>query len=189
MRRPPLTLELLATPAAVSGVRRALRDYGVDVQLCASELVTNVIRHLGEGLPVTVRVSCDGGRTRLEVTDPDPCALPVLREAVTVDDESGRGLALLDALALRRGVTRGPRSKTVWCELAAQPSGGERSGHPVEPGGRQGEMVGGIAVGVLAVVDADTVPSHGPGGGPGCSLVLHECGGERFGVLDADEGT
>ncbi|MFD5494748.1 hypothetical protein ACFWH4_18050 [Streptomyces sp. NPDC127091] len=36
MRRPPLTLELLATPAAVSGVRRALRDYGVDVQLCAS---------------------------------------------------------------------------------------------------------------------------------------------------------
>ncbi|MGY3203742.1 hypothetical protein ACVW19_004257 [Streptomyces sp. TE5632] len=50
MRRPPLTLELLATPAAVSGVRRALRDYGVDVQLCASELVTNVIRHLGEGL-------------------------------------------------------------------------------------------------------------------------------------------
>ncbi|MGW5213934.1 ATP-binding protein [Streptomyces sp. NPDC004051] len=135
--RPPLTLELLATPAAVSGVRRALRDYGVDVQLCASELVTNVIRHLGEGLPVTVRVSCDDGRTRLEVTDPDPGALPVLREAVTVDDESGRGLALLDALALRRGVTRGPGSKTVWCELAARQSGGERGGHPGGPGGWQ----------------------------------------------------
>ncbi|PWI11738.1 ATP-binding protein [Streptomyces sp. NWU339] len=117
--RPLVTLELLATPAAVSGVRRALRDYGTDVQLCASELVTNVIRHLGEDVPVTVRVSCDDGRTRLEVTDPDPCALPVLREAVTAD-ESGRGLAMLDALALRRGVTQGPGSKTVWCELAAR---------------------------------------------------------------------
>lgn len=148
-----------------------------------------MIRRLGEGLPVTVRVSCDGGRTRLEVTDPDPCALPVLREAVTVDDESGRGLALLDALALRRGVTREPGSKTVWRELAARPSGGERDGHPGEPGGRQGEMVGGIVGGVLAAVDADTVPSRGPGGGPGCSLTLHDCGGERFGVLDADEGT
>ncbi|MGV4887144.1 ATP-binding protein [Streptomyces viridosporus] len=115
--RPPLTLELLAAPAAVSGVRRALRDHGADVQLCASELVTNVIRHLGEGVPVTVRVSCDGGRTRLEVTDPDPRALPVLHEAVGVDDESGRGLALLDALALRWGVEREPDRKTVWCEL------------------------------------------------------------------------
>ncbi|MGC9438660.1 ATP-binding protein [Streptomyces sp. WG5] len=77
--RPVTTLELLAAPAELSAVRRALRDYGADVQLCASELVTNVIQHLGEGIPVTVRVWCDGGGpTRLEVTDPDPRALPVL---------------------------------------------------------------------------------------------------------------
>ncbi|MFF5155044.1 ATP-binding protein [Streptomyces sp. NPDC000348] len=123
--RPATTLDLLATPAEVSVVRRALRGHGTDVQLCASELVTNVIRHVGEGVPVTVRVWCDGGgRTRLEVTDPDPRALPVLRAAVGADEESGRGLALLDALAWRWGVTQGPESKTVWCELAAGTQGG-----------------------------------------------------------------
>jgi signal transduction histidine kinase len=109
MSRPPLTLDLLATPAAVSGVRGALCDYGADLQLCVSELLTNVIRHVGEGTPVTVRVSCGGGRTRLEVTDPDPRALPVLCATATADDESGRGLALLDALTLRWGVGQGPR--------------------------------------------------------------------------------
>ncbi|MFD7691373.1 ATP-binding protein [Streptomyces sp. NPDC059781] len=123
--RPGTTLELLAAPAELSGVRRALRDYGADVQLCASELVTNVIQHLGEGVPVTVRVSRDdGGRTRLEVTDPDPRVLPVLRADVDVDAESGRGLALLDALALRWGVTHGSGGKTVWCEIGAEPGGG-----------------------------------------------------------------
>ncbi|MGW7358062.1 ATP-binding protein [Streptomyces sp. NPDC054802] len=136
MTRPPLTLELLATPAAVPELRRALRDHGVDLQLCATELVTNVIRHLGEGVPVTVRVSCSGGRTRLEVTDPDPRALPVLRESATAADESGRGLALLDALTLRWGVGQGPSTKTVWCELAARPS--ERDAVVVRyPGGDQ----------------------------------------------------
>ncbi|WP_233228533.1 ATP-binding protein [Streptomyces sp. BSE7-9] len=124
--RPATTLELLATPAEVSGVRRALRAYGADVQLCASELVTNVVQHLGEGVPVTVRVWCDdGGRTRLEVTDPDPRALPVLRASVGADEESGRGLALLDALAARWGVAHGPgRGKTVWCELTPAPAEG-----------------------------------------------------------------
>ncbi|MEU9224515.1 ATP-binding protein [Streptomyces massasporeus] len=120
MRRPVLTLELLAAPAAVSGVRRALRSYGIDVQLCASELVTNVIRHVGEGVPVTVRVwREEGGRVRLGVTDPDPRALTVLVGAAGAgaEAESGRGLALLDALAVRWGVEQEAGHKTVWCEL------------------------------------------------------------------------
>ncbi|MGX4690066.1 ATP-binding protein [Streptomyces sp. JNUCC 63] len=118
--RPPLTLELLATPKEVREVRRELRAYlggpCADLQLCASELLTNVIRHLGEGVPVTVRVSCTQDRTRLEVTDPNPRALPVLRPAAEEDSETGRGLALLDALTLRWGVEQGPDNKTVWCE-------------------------------------------------------------------------
>ncbi|MEU0085634.1 ATP-binding protein [Streptomyces sp. NPDC006274] len=136
MTRPPLTLELLATPAAVPELRRALRDHGVDLQLCATELITNVIRHLGEGVPVTVHVSCADGRTRLEVTDPDPRALPVLCESATADDESGRGLELLDALTLRWGVGQGPSTKTVWCELASRPPD-EPGTAPERPGGRQ----------------------------------------------------
>ncbi|MFF7374204.1 ATP-binding protein [Streptomyces massasporeus] len=115
--RPVVTLELLATPAEVSAVRRALRPLGIDVQLCASELVTNVIRHVREGAPVTVRVwELEGGRVRLGVTDPEPRALPVL-VAAGAEAESGRGLALLDALALRWGVEQEAGRKTVWCEL------------------------------------------------------------------------
>ncbi|MFF8671022.1 ATP-binding protein [Streptomyces sp. NPDC015242] len=120
MTRPVVTLELLASPAEVSAVRRALRPLGIDVQLCASELVTNVIRHVGEGVPVTVRVwEEEGGRVRLGVTDPDPRALPVLVGAGTpaAQAESGRGLALLDALAVRWGVEQEAGRKTVWCEL------------------------------------------------------------------------
>ncbi|WP_432117193.1 ATP-binding protein [Streptomyces sp. bgisy032] len=128
--RPAVTLELLAAPAEVSGVRHALRDFGADVQLCASELVTNVIRHVGEGVPVTVRVWCDGcGGTRLEVSDPDARARPVPRATVSADEESGRGLALMDALALRWGVAHGPTGKTVWCELgSAAPEDGVAPG-------------------------------------------------------------
>jgi hypothetical protein len=118
----PLTVELLAFPKEVPALRHAVREYlggpCADVQLCVSEILSNVIRHLGEGTPVTVRVSGSGdGRTWVEVTDPDPRALPVLRQAAG-DDESGRGIALLDALALCWGVRQGAVGKTVWCVLA-----------------------------------------------------------------------
>jgi anti-sigma regulatory factor (Ser/Thr protein kinase) len=110
-------LRLLATPKSVPELRHHLRDHTYDVCLCATELVTNVIDHVGEGTPVTVRVlATDDGRTRVEVTDPDPRALPVLLRA-TATDEHGRGMALLDALALQWGVEQAADRKTVWCEL------------------------------------------------------------------------
>ncbi|MEU6281465.1 ATP-binding protein [Streptomyces sp. NPDC047028] len=95
-------LRLLATPKAVPELRHHLREHGFDVRLCATELLANVIRHVGEGTPVTVRVigAPGRGRTRVEVTDPDPWALPVLLCAGATA-ESGRGMALLDALAVR----------------------------------------------------------------------------------------
>ncbi|MER5214115.1 ATP-binding protein [Streptomyces sp. NPDC002838] len=85
-------LHLLATPKAVPEVRHLLRHHSYEVHLCASELVTNVIDHLGEGAPVTVRVLT-----------------------------TGHGRALLDALARRWGVEQGAGRKTVWCELEAEP--------------------------------------------------------------------
>ncbi|WP_373563611.1 ATP-binding protein [Streptomyces composti] len=82
-----------------------------------TELLTNVIDDLGEGTRVTVRVAPTvTGHTRVEVTDPDPRTLPVLT-AATATDESGRGLALVGATALRWGVDQGTDRKTVWCEL------------------------------------------------------------------------
>lgn len=120
---PELAVELLAVPKAVPELRRAVRGHlGAacsEVQLCVSELLGNVIRHVGEGTPVRVRVArVEGAGVRVEVTDPDPRVLPVLLRA-TGEDESGRGLVLLDAVALRWGVEQGAASKTVWCEVEA----------------------------------------------------------------------
>ncbi|MGW5118840.1 ATP-binding protein [Streptomyces noursei] len=122
-----MTVRLLAVPKEVPLLRRAVREHlgagaSSEVELCVSELVGNVIRHVGEGTPVTVHVGRAGdGRTRVEVTDPDPRALPVLLRAAA-DDENGRGIALLDAVALRWGVRQGAAGKTVWCEVAAEPA-------------------------------------------------------------------
>ncbi|MEN8655867.1 ATP-binding protein [Streptomyces sp. 21So2-11] len=118
----PFELRLLAFPIAVPQLRHALRlhvgEPCPDVQLCVSELLSNVIQHLGEGIPVTVSITRTAAHhTRVAVTDPDPRVWPVLRQAAD-HDESGRGLALLDAVALRWGVEQGPSSKTLWCELA-----------------------------------------------------------------------
>ncbi|MDH2390987.1 MULTISPECIES: ATP-binding protein [Streptomyces] len=125
----PLTLDLLALPKAVPELRRTVSGHlgrsCPDVQLCLTELVANVITHLGEGTPVTVRIAptADGDRTRIEVTDPDRSGSPAPRHAADAD-ESGRGLALLAATASRWGVTRGPADKTVWCEVPGPSSSG-----------------------------------------------------------------
>ncbi|GAA3788415.1 ATP-binding protein [Streptomyces phyllanthi] len=137
-----LDLDLAAVPEAVPELRRTVsRCLGVpcpDVQLCVSELVGNVIRHVGEGTPVRVRVSRRAeraeraeradqvgrvGRIVVEVTDSGPHAFPVVLHA-TADDETGRGLALLDAVALRWGVEQGAAGKTVWCECGYESRGG-----------------------------------------------------------------
>ncbi|MFF9085110.1 ATP-binding protein [Streptomyces sp. NPDC014991] len=124
----PLELRLLATPKAAPELRRHLREHGFDVRLCATELLTNVIDHLGEGTPVTVRVSGTAhGHTRVEVTDPAPGTLPTVLSA-TGTAESGRGLSLVARLSRRWGVELDADRKTVWCEVpgpeqpAAEPS-------------------------------------------------------------------
>ena len=123
-----LELHMPATPKAAPELRRHLRDHTFEVRLCATELLTNVIAHVGEGTPVTVRVMAthDHGRTRIEVTDTDPRTLPAPLPA-TETQESGRGLALLDALTDRWGVDQGPDRKTVWCELSEN-AGGDLAG-------------------------------------------------------------
>ncbi|MFD8023078.1 ATP-binding protein [Streptomyces lavendulae] len=119
-----LTVRLLAVPGAAPLLRRAVREHlgadSADAELCVSELLANVIAHLGEGTPVTLRVTGSGSgratRTRVELTDPGPHAWPTPRQAAETD-ESGRGLALLAAVSLCWGVRREPGGKTVWAEL------------------------------------------------------------------------
>ena len=110
------------TPAAV---RRFLRDtmqtwnldgFGEVTELLTSELVTNVVLHVGE--PMTVRaVREQPDLFRIEVTDPSMAA-PQLRCAGP-DDEKGRGLAIVDAMADDWGTQFTDTGKTVWFVIDA----------------------------------------------------------------------
>jgi anti-sigma regulatory factor (Ser/Thr protein kinase) len=119
-------LAFIAEPEEVAVLRRILRQHLVlwglhevsdGAQLCMSELVSNVITHVGRGTPATLVVSMNGIYLRVEVHDPDTRALPTLVDA-DADSEGGRGMALVGAVADRWGVVLGPDRKVTWCELA-----------------------------------------------------------------------
>jgi len=112
--------------------RKALFEWGLGehtdlAELIISELVTNAIRH-GDG-EIQVRMSYARGDLRAEVHD-GGTGRPVRRQP-TAEDESGRGLALLDGLIGLHGGRRGIRNdgrgdgKTVYVviHLAADPTG------------------------------------------------------------------
>lgn len=102
--------------AVCARLPRAQRD---DVLLCVSELVTNVIVHTSA--PGELRVGVTAGRVRLEVDDasgtpPELSAGPGAGRAV-----GGRGLRIIDQLAVSWGHVRHPGGKTVWVELPEVP--------------------------------------------------------------------
>ncbi|MBT2449366.1 ATP-binding protein [Streptomyces sp. ISL-43] len=150
----PLELSFLAEPEEVPALRRVVRQHLeywgmadlVDAaQLCVSELVTNVLIHVGVGTPTTLVLRIRGSHLRIEVQDPDPRALPTL-VAADLQSETGRGLGLLDATADRWGIIPTPSGKTTWAEVAtiSKPQAGyEVSGHIawIEPVIRQYRQV------------------------------------------------
>lgn len=89
-----------------------------------SELATNAVLHART--PFTVAMSLQGDVLRVEVSDRS-LRRPQPR---TYDDEAttGRGLALLAALAGDTGVDLTDGGKTIWCELTPTGTGGARSG-------------------------------------------------------------
>lgn len=111
----------------VAELRRALRIHltlwGVPeaaeaAQICATELTSNVINHVGAGTPATLSVAMRGTYVRMEMRDPETRVLPTLL-AAGFEEEAGRGMALIDAVAEHRwGVILRADSKVVWCELA-----------------------------------------------------------------------
>ncbi|MFE9019117.1 ATP-binding protein [Streptomyces sp. NPDC007808] len=126
--RPALEVPFDATPREVPALRRVMRQHlshwGLlhvldPAQLCVSELVTNVIRHVGTGVPASLAVSMKGTNLRLEVEDPFIDELPTLGRAET-EAEGGRGLALIDAMSEEWGVRLTSAGKVTWCELATE---------------------------------------------------------------------
>ncbi len=100
-------------------------DLTTDAELIACELVTNAIRHSGH------RNAQEPGHCRLTLERPAPSSVrievsdssmtrPVKREPGE-DETGGRGLVLVEALAVDWGVTRHPVGKTVWALLRAEP--------------------------------------------------------------------
>ncbi|MFF7142363.1 ATP-binding protein [Streptomyces nodosus] len=127
-QRKPWKLPFEAEPEEVSALRRLMRlhlglwglqDVIEAAQLCVTELVSNVVTHVGPGTPATLAVSMSGPHLRIEVHDPDTRALPTLME-VACDSEGGRGMALVEATAVRWGVELHADRKVTWCELATE---------------------------------------------------------------------
>ncbi|MFB6904012.1 ATP-binding protein [Streptomyces bacillaris] len=89
--------------------------------LIVTELVANASRHTTcSEIRLTV-ARPDATRLRVGVVDREPARLPILSQAAD-DDESGRGLLLVDAVADRwgyelHGSGRRPWGKEVWAEL------------------------------------------------------------------------
>ena len=118
----PGQLSVPSLPASVSRIRRfaaaACREVAggsvcETVELLVSEVATNALVH-GAG-DVRVDVHTSGSAVRIEVSD-DSTALPVPRDAGP-DGESGRGMALVEALSSRWGTDARADGKTVWFEV------------------------------------------------------------------------
>jgi anti-sigma regulatory factor (Ser/Thr protein kinase) len=125
-------LALLPVSAAIArhSVRTTLACWGLedltaDAELIASELVTNAVQH---ARPRGAAVEAPG-RCRLTVERPSPSVVwltvfdpspryPVSRVA-SADEESGRGLAVVEATADRFMVQRARNGKAAWAELRA----------------------------------------------------------------------
>jgi len=119
-------METRAEPESVSRarafVRRTLDARGITadvrdtMELMASELVTNVVRHGGGDHSTVLLFLIRVGETlRLEVHDANH-DLPAPRAAAEAD-ESGRGLLVVSSLAARWGVRPTTAGKYVFCEL------------------------------------------------------------------------
>jgi GAF domain-containing protein/anti-sigma regulatory factor (Ser/Thr protein kinase) len=116
-----VTLELAAVAGSIAQARAFVADAvagsGVDVDtavLLVSELATNALRHgLGR---VTVRVGLDAERVVVDVHDEHP-ECPHRRATVLDQDEGGRGMLLVDALAEAWGCEPAPPGKRVWFAL------------------------------------------------------------------------
>ncbi len=94
-------------------------EVGDDAVLLVSELVTNAIAH-AFGDHVVCRLCVTGQRLRIEVEDQARGDTVPAQRPPDLDRESGRGLALVDALAQDWGVTPtgGGSGQIVWAELA-----------------------------------------------------------------------
>ena len=112
-----------AVPAARHLVRTHLRSNGqgalVDnAELIVSELVGNVVLHVGGTVEVAVEVAAD--EVLLSVTDSSPLS-PHLR-VFSRTSSTGRGMRLVHSLSAEHGVRPHGEGKTIWVRLTTASS-------------------------------------------------------------------
>jgi PAS domain S-box-containing protein len=123
MAETELGCEALSVPAGRRFVDKALRSWDRTAQadtasLLVSELLTNAVCH-AEG-PIRLGVRHSVSELVVEITDRSP-HLP-RQQSGDADDEHGRGLILVDALAHSWGTRPGLDGKTVWFSLLTGPA-------------------------------------------------------------------
>ncbi|ABD11363.1 putative PAS/PAC sensor protein [Frankia casuarinae] len=114
----PLTLDLRAVGQARHAVNAALRRWQQPetietAELLVSEIVTNAIRY--SRVPGELVLRSVPTALYIEVSDSDSHLPRVLHP--NEQEEHGRGLILVDALAARWGTRPTHSGKTVWCQL------------------------------------------------------------------------
>jgi anti-sigma regulatory factor (Ser/Thr protein kinase) len=133
-RQPPTawslisSLELAALPTAAGSARKHARavalEFGLSamadtIELIVSEIVTNAllatldVSFSGFATPI-VRLSLESGMRGLLIRVWDASDEMPSRRYVGPDDDSGRGLMLVDCLASEWGAYREARGKVVW---------------------------------------------------------------------------
>ncbi|MCZ7415277.1 ATP-binding protein [Streptomyces sp. WMMC897] len=115
----------------------AASDTSCSVTLIVAELCANAVRHgrvPGREFHLRVELDPRAGLVRIEVADAHPALPPATAVHPGPDEESGRGLLIVDALAARWGSEpRAPLGKTVWAEVCTDARRGappEDSVHP-----------------------------------------------------------
>ncbi|MCU1678737.1 MAG: putative anti-sigma regulatory factor, serine/threonine protein kinase [Frankiales bacterium] len=141
-----------ATPQSVRSARRfveeQLDDWGASGHAWAaitvvSELATNAVLHARTEFVVAIEL--DGPRLHVRVAD-GAAAIPV-RRRYEVEAATGRGIALLEALASDWGIEASDGGKVVWCTVEA---------HRDSSGDVDDDMTDDVLLGTFADAHVDT---------------------------------
>lgn len=102
----------------LESMKPALGERYDDVVLVVSELVSNSVRHSNadnSSAGIDVKVSVHAGNIRIEVADKGAGF------SIDTPRGEGMGLAIVERLSDRWGMSDGHRKFVVWAELSAEP--------------------------------------------------------------------
>lgn len=117
-------IELPGEPTMIASARAALRELLEnhprlqDILLVASELATNAVLHNGGAVDLHIKTVA-GGALRIAVHDTGRSSWKVPEEPPLTppEDEAGRGLTLIYAVADRAGQDLDEHGSTMWAEF------------------------------------------------------------------------